>query len=82
MVRPKVHTHSETQEPSKLQIDNINKEMNKIVKRDNKTGMDITKLSYNKGGLNSCDIRTKKDAQRVKWLIEALNSSTDTCFFL
>ena len=39
--------------------------------------MDIIQLSYNIRGLNSCDIRTKKDAQRVKWLIETLNSPTD-----
>ena len=69
---------TETQEPSKLQIDNINKEINKIVKRDKKTSIDMIKLPYNKGGLNLCDIRTKIDAQRVKWLIEALNSPTDS----
>ena len=40
--------------------------------------MDMIKLPYNKGGLNLCDIRTKIDAQRVKWLIEALNSPTDS----
>ena len=43
---------TETQEPSKLQIDNINKEINKIVKRDKKTSIDMIKLPYNKGGLN------------------------------
>ena len=40
--------------------------------------MDIIKLPYNIGGLNLCDIRTKIDAQRLKWLIEALNSPTDS----
>ena len=32
---------TETQEPSKSQIDNINKEINKIAKRDKKTSMDM-----------------------------------------
>ena len=36
------------------------------------------KLPYNKGGLKLCNIRTKIDAQRVKWLIEAVNSLTDS----
>ena len=44
------------------------------VKIDKKTSIDIIKLPYNKRGLNLCDIRTKIDVQRVKWLIEALNS--------
>ena len=56
---------TETQEPSKLQIDNINKEINKIVKRDKKTCMDAKKLPYNRRGLHLYDIRTKIDSQRV-----------------
>ena len=40
--------------------------------------MDIIKLPCNKERLNLFDIRTKIDAQRVKWLIGALNSPTDS----
>ena len=69
---------NEIQEPSKSQIYNINEEIKKLAKKDKKTSIDMIKLPYNKGGLNLCDIRTKIDAQRVKWLIEALNSPTDS----
>ena len=69
---------TETQESSKLQIDNITRKIKKIVKRDKKTSMDIIKLAYPKRRLNLCGIRAKIDAQRVKWIIEALTSPTDS----
>ena len=39
---------TKTQEPSKLQINNINKEIKKTVKRDKKNSMDMIKLPHNK----------------------------------
>lgn len=35
-------------------------------------------MPYNKRGSNLCDITTTIDAQRMRWLMEYLNSLTDS----
>ena len=69
---------TETQEPQNYRSIISIKKIKETVKRDKKTSMDIIKLPCNKERLNLFDIRTKIDAQRVKWLIGALNSPTDS----
>ena len=52
---------TQTQEPSKMMIDNVNEEIKKTFKTDKTTSTDMIKLPYNKGGLDLCDIRTKSE---------------------